>query len=317
VRYYVDAGAGGLAAGVHSTQFEIHDPKVGLLEPVLRLASDTAQAWGRRRGRELFRVAGVIGPTDQAVREAGLARELGYHACLLGLGALRDEGTDTLLAHCRAVAEVMPLVGFYLQPAAGGRVLPYAFWRAFADIENVVAVKIAPFNRYQTLDVVRAVCEAGRARDIALYTGNDDHIVLDLLAPHRVRTSGGEVEARMVGGLLGHWAFWTRRAVEQLDRIREVCDAGGPVPRELLTLAVQVTDVNAAAFDAANGYRGVLPGVHEFLRRQGLLAGTWCLDPSLDLSPGQARAIDRVCRQYPELNDDAFVAAHLDEWLAG
>jgi hypothetical protein len=227
---------------------------------------------------------------------------------------MRDADDDALLGHCRTVAGIVPLMGFYLQPAVGGRVLPYGFWRRLVEIENVVAIKIAPFNRYQTLDVVRAVAESGR-EDIALYTGNDDHIVLDLLTPYRFPVGGRVVERRIVGGLLGHWAVWTRRAVELLAACHAVAASGAPVPGDLLQRAVEVTDANAALFDAAHGFAGCIAGIHEVLRRQGLLEGIWCLDPSETLSPGQSDEIDRVCRMYPHLNDDAFVAEHREEWL--
>jgi dihydrodipicolinate synthase/N-acetylneuraminate lyase len=250
-------------------------------------------------------VAGVCGETAQAVAEASLVRDLGYHAGLLSLGAMREATDDALIAHCRSVAEVVPLIGFYLQPSVGGRVLPYAFWRRFAEIENVVAIKIAPFNRYQTLDVVRGVIEAGRD-DVALYTGNDDNIVADLLTPFRFDRR----ERRIVGGLLGHWSVWTQRAVELLERCR-----GTDATPELLRLGVQVTDCNAAFFDAANGFRSCIAGLHEVLRRQGLLEGTWCLDPHETLSPGQRAEIDRVSAVYPHLHDDEFVARHRDDWL--
>jgi hypothetical protein len=316
-RYYIDAGAGGIAVAVHTTQFEIREPGCGLLEPVLGLAAETADAWCTRRGRRLLKVAGVCGPTAQAVREAGLARAAGYHACLLSLAALREASVPELLAHCREVAAVMPLIGFYLQPAVGGRVLPYAFWRGFAEIDNVLAIKMAPFNRYQTLDVVRAVADAGRAGNIALYTGNDDNIVVDLLTRWRLRTAAGPCELRIVGGLLGHWSVWTRRAVELLESCRRVAAGGGPVPAELLTRAVEVTDCNAAFFDAAGGFAGCIAGLHEVLRRQGLLTGIWCLNPGETLSPGQAAEIDRVSAAYPHLSDDAFVHEHLAGWQRG
>ncbi len=317
-RYYLAAGAGGLAVGVHTTQFGIRKPEVGLYRPLLELAAEEAAAHEipDEQGAIVSRVAGLCGPTPQAIAEAGLARELGFHARLLSLGALRESSEDELIRHCEAVAGVIPLFGFYLQPAAGGRVLPYSFWRRFAEIENVVAVKIAPFNRYQTLDVVRALTEAGRD-DIALYTGNDDAIVLDLVTPYRIRVDDRTRERRLVGGLLGHWAVWTRRAVELHRECRRVVASGGIVPFDLLRRAVEVTDCNAAFFDAAHGYAGCIPGIHEVLRRQGLLEGIWCLDPDETLSPGQREEIDRVCRAYPELNDDVFVAEHRDEWLAG
>ncbi len=315
LNYYAAAGAGGVAVGVHTTQFAIRDPKVGLFEPVLSLASEQFDRIDARGGPPLVRIAGICGRTEQATREAALAVRLRYHAGLLSLGALRDCDEQTMLSHCRAVAEVIPLVGFYLQPAVGGRVLPYRFWREFAQIENVAAIKIAPFNRYQTLDVVRAVAESGRD-DIALYTGNDDNIVVDLLTTYRFPVAGRVVERRIIGGLLGHWAVWTRRAVELLDQCQQAAAAGGPIPAELLQRAVEVTDSNAALFDTANGFAGCIAGIHEILRRQGLLEGIWCLDPQETLSEGQAAELDRVCRSYPHLTDDQFIAEHIDEWLA-
>ena len=295
-RYYLAAGAGGIAVGVHTTQFAIHDPKVGLLRPVLALAREVAQAG------DVVTIAGVCGERKQAVAEAELARSLGYDAVLLSLAALPSASEAELLDHCRAVGSIIPIIGFYLQPAVGGRVLPYSFWRQFAEIPEVVAIKIAPFNRYQTLDVVRAVVESGRSGEIALYTGNDDNILIDLTT----QFDFGGKKARFSGGLLGHWAVWTRHAVSLLAR-REID----------LTLAQQVTDANAAIFDSANRFHGCIPGIHEILRRQGLLAGRWCLDPNEDLSPGQSEEIDRVCKSYPHLcaEDDQFIAAHLDEWL--
>jgi dihydrodipicolinate synthase/N-acetylneuraminate lyase len=314
-RYYHAAGAGGIAVGVHTTQFEIRDPKHGLFKPVLALAAETAAACDVATGRRTVRIAGLCGPTAQAVAEAEFARGIGYHVGLLSLAALREAGDDALLMHCRAVAQVLPLMGFYLQPAVGGRLLSFAFWRRFVEIPNVVAIKIAPFNRYHTLDVVRAVAEAGRAWDVALYTGNDDAIVTDLLTEYAVPTARGLVRLRMVGGLLGHWAFWTRAAVELHARCRAGRESA-TVPAALLTLGAQVTDCNAAVFDAAHGFAGCLPGIHEVLRRQGLLANTLCLNPDERLSPGQREEIERVARAHPHLTDDAFVAAHLESWLA-
>jgi dihydrodipicolinate synthase/N-acetylneuraminate lyase len=273
------------------------------------------EEWCRKRERDILRIAGVCGQAGQARREAQAAVALGYQACLLSLSALKDESIDGLVTHCRAIAEILPVVGFYLQPGVGGLILPYAFWRRFAEIDNVLAIKVAAFNRYQTLDVVRAVADAGRDGDITLYTGNDDSIVIDLLTPFRVQTASGERELRFAGGLLGHWGVWTKRAVQLLDTIKETRRDTGPVPAELLTLAVQVTDMNAALFDAAHGFKGCIPGVHEVLRRQGLLAGTWCLNPAEALSPGQAEELDRVTRAYPHLTDDAFVAENLSSWL--
>jgi dihydrodipicolinate synthase/N-acetylneuraminate lyase len=308
-RYYIDAGAGGLAVGVHSTQFAIREH--GLYEPVLRLARDTVADWA---GRAMVLVAGLSGPTAQARREAEVARELGYHAGLLSLAAMRGAGEDELIAHCLSVSRVMPLVGFYLQPAVGGIELSARFWARFAAIENVVAIKIAPFNRYRTLDVVRGVV-AARAEDrVTLYTGNDDHIVLDLLAPFAVKRDGEDVVVRIRGGLLGHWSVWTRGAVQLFERIRAAV-ASGAIDPALLALDARVTDANAAFFDVANGFAGCIAGCHEVLRRQGLLEGIWCLDPSEGLSPGQAAEIDRVSAAYPELADDAFVRENLARWL--
>jgi dihydrodipicolinate synthase/N-acetylneuraminate lyase len=299
-RYYLASGAGGVAVGVHTTQFEIRDPRVGLYQPVLALAMEELRA------TDAIRIAGIVGATAQAMKEAELAARSGYHAGLLSLAALRHASVAELVEDARAVASVIPVFGFYLQPAVGGRVLPYEFWRRFAEIENVVAIKIAPFNRYQTLDVLRAVAESGRADEIALYTGNDDSIVVDLLTPFRF---GGRT-VRIAGGLLGHWAVWTRRAVELLDCIHEE-----PEYKGWLTRAAEVTDSNAAFFDTANQFAGCIAGLHEVLRRQGLLAGRWCLNPAEDLSPGQMEEIDRVYAAYPHLHDDDFVGQNLDAWL--
>jgi dihydrodipicolinate synthase/N-acetylneuraminate lyase len=305
-RYYVATGAGGLAVGVHTTQFAIREPRFGLYRPVLELAAETA---GESPDRPLL-ISGICGQTAQAVAEAETARSLGYDAGLLSLAALKEAGTDVLLAHCRAVADVMPVVGFYLQPAVGGCVLSRTFWRGFAEIENVVAIKVAPFNRYQTLDVVRAVMEAGRTGEIALYTGNDDSIVVDLLGEVRLP----EGRAEFVGGLLGQWAVGTRAAVGLLEQVK-AWKRQGIAPAEALRLANELTDTNAALFDAANGFAGCIAGIHEVLRRQGLLAGRWCLNEREDLSPGQREEIDRVQAAYPHLHDDAFIAEHLDRWL--
>jgi len=315
-RYYCAAGAGGVAVAVHTTQFEIREPEFGMLEPVLALAAEEVKAYQRTAGRQLALIAGIVGQTEQAIREAELAASLGYHAGLLSLAALEHADTDTLIEHCRAVSQVIPLFGFYLQPAVGGRVLSYDFWRRFAEIGNVVAIKIAPFNRYQTIDVVRGVAEAGRAGDIALYTGNDDHILLDLLTPFRFRVNGRPVTAHIVGGLLGQWAVWTKRAVEMLDLAHRLTKTGRPVSQELLAAAVELTDANAAIFDVANNYAGCIAGINEVLRRQGLLASRHCLKPDEDLSPGQAEEISRVHAAYPSLNDDEFVAERLAQWLS-
>ena len=313
-RYYHAAGAGGVAVAVHTTQFAIRDPAHGLLRPVLQLAAETLDECDARMGRKTLRVAGICGRTRQALAEAAQARDLGYHAGLLSLAALRESTDRELLSHCREVVGVLPVMGFYLQPAAGGRLLSHEFWRGFAEIPNVVAIKIAPFNRYQTLDVLRAVAESGRTTEIALYTGNDDNIIPDLLTVHRFRVHGKTIGVRISGGLLGHWACWTRSAVQLLARCKKARSARS-VPAELLTLGSQVTDCNAAFFDAANGFAGCIAGIHEVLRRQGLLENIVCLDPRERLSPGQFAEVERVCRAYPRLNDDAFVRSHLDLWL--
>lgn len=314
-RYYIAAGAGGLAVGVHTTQFAIRQPEIGLFRPVLELAKEEMDRADAERAEPLVRIAGICGRTAQATAEAELARGLGYHAGLLSLGAMKEADDEALLAHCRAVAGIVPVVGFYLQPSVGGRVLPYSFWRRFAEIEAVAAIKIAPFNRYQTIDVVRAVIEAGRD-DIALYTGNDDNIVMDLVTPYRFDVHGCTVTRRIVGGLLGHWAVWTRKACELLEECHRLCVDNGPIPAEMLARNIEVTDSNAAFFDAANGFAGCIAGLHEVLRRQGLLEGVWCLDAEEIFGPGQLAEIDRVYGAYPHLNDDAFVAEHRDAWLS-
>jgi hypothetical protein len=296
------AGAGGIAVGVHTTQFAIRDPKFALLRPVLELAIKEIRG-------EIVKIAGVCGRQSQAQAEAELAAELGYDAALLSLADLSDQPIATLLDHARSIAATIPIVGFYLQSSIGGPVLPYEFWRKLAEIENLVAIKIAPFNRYQTVEVARAVADSGRAQEIALYTGNDDHILLDLLTEFDF---GGQ-RVRFSGGLLGQWAVWTKTAVCHLERVKRHSSSDF---LELLRLAQQLTDANAALFDPAHNFRGCIPGIHEILRRQGLLKGRWCLDSNEDLSPGQSEEIDRVCRSYPHLTDDVFVQEHLDEWLS-
>ncbi|MEU4641487.1 dihydrodipicolinate synthase family protein [Micromonospora sp. NPDC023814] len=307
-RYYLASGAGGIAVGVHTTQFAIHDPKVGLLAPVLELAAETAA------GSDAILVAGACGDTAQAVAEAELAASLGYDMVLLSPYAPLDE--DALVARARAVGEVLPVIGFYLQPAVGGRELSRGFWARLAALESVVGIKVAPFDRYRTLDVLHGVVAAGRNDDLALYTGNDDHILADLVAPHRVVVDGRAVEVEFVGGLLGQWAVWANTAVTLLDEARRARSGDDAALRRLLTLDGHLTDANAAIFDSANGYHGCIPGIHEVLRRQGLLAGRWCLDPAEELSPGQMVELDRVHRAYPHLRDDDFVAEHLDTWLS-
>src|SRR5438094_250918 len=292
-RYYLAAGAGGLAVGVHTTQFAIRDPKFGLFRPLLQLAAEEMNRASHPGHEPIVRIAGVCGPTPQALAEAALLRECGYHAGLLSLVAVKGASEDQLIAHCRSVAEIIPVFGFYLNPGLGGPVLPYSFWRRLAEIDNVVAIKVAPFDRYRSQDVVRAVIETGRD-DIALYTGNDDTIVMDLLTPFRFETGRGKIERRIVGGMLGQWAVWTKKAVDLLEECHRLIARGGDIPVEMLRRSVEVTDVNSAIFDAANGFAGCIPGVHEILRRQGLLEGIWCLNPEETLSPGQAEEIDRI-----------------------
>lgn len=304
-RYYLASGAGGVAVGVHTTQFEIRKPEVGLYEPVLRIAAEEIEK--SPRSHSFIRVAGITGETANAVKEAAIAVKHGYHIALLSNGGLNHYSEDQLIERAKAVADVIPLFGFYLQPAAGGRLLTYRFWRKFADIPNVHAIKIAAFNRYQTIDVVRAVCESDRRNDIALYTGNDDNIVADLLTTYSFNVNGRKREKKFVGGLLGHWAVWTTKAVELLQEIKQ-----GTTPVEqLLTKGISITDMNAAIFDTANNFHGCIAGIHEVLRRQGLLEGTWCLNPQEEMSAGQSEEIDRMYRDYPELTDDDFVRSFL------
>jgi hypothetical protein len=309
-RYYIDAGSGGLAVGVHTTQFAIRD--VGMYRPVLELAAETASDWSKR---PLALVAGLCGPTHQAVAEADIARGIGYHAGLLSLAAMNSASEDEIIAHCAAVAREIPLVGFYLQPAVGGVILSANFWRRFAAIDNVIAIKIAPFNRYRTLDVLRAVVAAGALDRVALYTGNDDHILLDLTLPFDISDNGVTVRTHFKGGLLGHWSVWTASAIEQFERCKAARNKP-VIPADLLALDARVTDCNSAFFDVAHNFHGCIAGCHEILRRQGLLEGIWCLDPAEGLSPGQMQEIDRVTNEHADLSDDDFVAAHLATWLA-
>ncbi len=312
-RYYFAAGSGGLAVGVHSTQFEIRDPAHNLLRPVLQLAAETIAAERNGALRFFALIAGICGPTKQAAAEADLARSLGYHAGLVSMAAYKTEPESAILAHVATIAKIIPVIGFYLQPAVGGRVFSYAFWRQFAEIPEVVAIKMAPFNRYQTIDVIRAVIAAGRD-DIALYTGNDDTIIADLLTPFTFAHQDRPVTRQIVGGLLGHWGVWTRAAVELFHAARAAA-AEPQIDATWLARAAAVTDMNAALFDAANQFHGCIPGILEVLRRQGLVESVFCLNPAEVLSPGQAEELTRVGAAYPELTDDAFVAEHLAHWL--
>lgn len=312
-RYYLAAGAGGLAVGVHTTQFAIHDPGVGLYGPVLALAAATIAEHESTSRDPVVRIAGIVGDIPQATTEATLAVDLGYHVGLVDLRHAAGASDDHMIEHIRAVAEIIPVMGLYLQPAVGGHDLPYRFWRRVAELDRLVALKIAPFDRYRTLDVARAVADAGRGDDVALYTGNDDHIVLDLLTPLQL---GGGAALHVVGGVLGQWAVWTKHATDLLAECRRIVTHRLPIPPRLLTIAAQLTDANGAIFDTAHGYAGCIPGIQEILCRQGLLAGSWTLHPDETLSPGQSDEIDRVVLAYPHLTDDAFVAEHRDDWLA-
>ncbi len=315
-RYYLAAGAGGLAVGVHTTQFTIHDPKVGLYRPVLELAAETAREADVAVGGKPILIAGILGQTEQAIREAQVASDLGYHIGLLSLTALKGKSIDELIDHARRVSEVIPIMGFYLQSTISGMTLPCEFWRGFVELPNVVGIKIAPFHRYQTLDVLEAVAFSGRVGDVALYTGNDDNILVDLLTRHVFNNGQREVSLQIVGGLLGQWACWTRRAVEHLEMVKRVRETNAPIGLDLLTLASQLTLANKAIFDADNRFTGCIPGISYVLMRQGLLANTASLDTSEKLSPGQAERIDEVSQRYPHLTDDEFVRANVSEWLA-
>jgi hypothetical protein len=316
MRYYVDAGVGGVAVGMHFTQFEIRAPGIDLFTPVLQTCSDEIDRYSRQTGRPIAKVAGFNGRTAAAVRQAEIARELGYHYGIVSMAAFAGAMEQEMIHHVRELAKVMPLFGFYLLTGVGGIKLPYSFWREFVELDNIVGIKIAPFDRYGTVDVARAVADAGREADITLYTGNDDSIVYDLLTPFRFGPAGSARTVRIRGGLLGQWACWTRRAVELHERLLAQADRGEPVTPELLTLSAQITDANAAIFDPLHNYAGSIPGVNEILRRQGLLAGTWTLKRDEVLSPGQSEEIDRVCAAYPHLTDDDFVRANLSRWLS-
>lgn len=307
-RYYLASGAGGVAVGVHTTQFEIRKPEINLLEPVLKLASEEIEK--AKSEKPFIKVAGIVGSVQQAIKEAELAVKYGYHLGLVSMGGLASYSEDELIKRVEAIAEIIPVFGFYLQPAVGGRILSYTFWEKFAAISNVYAIKVAAFNRYQTLDVVRAVCNSPRRNEIALYTGNDDNIVADLLTPYRFTIQGEVVEKRFVGGLLGHYAVWTKKSVELFHEIKKaVADHTGL--EDLLAKNIEVTDMNAAIFDTANSFKGCIAGIHEVLRRQGLMKGIWCLSPEEKLSAGQSEEIDRIYKQYPYLTDDAFVKQFL------
>lgn len=314
IRYYLDAGVGGLAVGVHTTQFEIRDPEINLYQPLLQLAMEEIDAFEKKTGKTIIRIAGVCGGTEQAVKEAALAKQYGYDAVLLSTGGLNDSLEEELIQRAKTVGELMPLIGFYLQPACGGRIFSYDYWSKLCELDSLVCIKAASFNRYYTLDVVRAAALSSRADDIVLYTGNDDNIVIDLLTEYRFEENGQVYTKRFIGGLLGHWSIWTKTVVELFARIKKAANED-MIPKDLLILANEITDCNGAFFDVAHQFAGVIPGVHEVLRRQGLMEGIWCLDPKETLSEGQLEEIDRVYRMYPHLNDDEFVKENLSRWL--
>ena len=316
-RYYMASGAGGLAVGVHTTQFAIHEPKIGLYQPVLELAGETSRKYAESTDFSVpIMIAGVAGDTENALKEAKLAAEMGYHLGLLSLTALKGKSIDEIIDHAKQVAEVIPIMGFYLQEVISQMVLPVEFWRKFVEIPNVLAIKIAPFNRYQTLDVLEAVAHSGRSDEIALYTGNDDNIINDLLTGYEFNVNNHPVSLRIVGGLLGQWACWTKRAVEYLTRIKAICESEIAIPQDMLTLANQLTLANKAIFDADNRFAGCIPGISYVLKQQGILEEVRTLNPDERLSPGQAVMIDRIRRSYPQLTDDDFVKENLHKWLS-
>ena len=309
-RYYIESGAGGIAVGVHTTQFEIHNPEAGLYKPVLEISMEAVKEYGVEN--KLVKVAGICGKTSQAVKEAEIARSSGYDAGLLSLTELKEETENQIIEHAKEVARVIPLFGFYLQHSLGGRFLSFDFWCKFFEIENVIAVKIATFDRYTTIDVVRALLETEKEKEIALYTGNDDNIIFDLITPFKVK----DREVNIVGGLLGHWAFWTKKSVEIFNEVKEIVNNKKPVPPHILTLAAEITDANGAIFDAKNNFAGCISGINEVLRRSGLLEGNWCLNPDEKLSPGQKEEIDRIYQMYPHLRDDEFVRENIERFLS-
>ena len=315
MRYYIDAGAGGVAVGMHFTQFEIRTPGIDLFEPVLRVCSEEIDSWSKKTGRPMVKVAGLNGRTESALRQAETARGLGYDYAIASMAAFGGAMEQEMVHHLKELAKVMPVFGFYLLTGVGGIKLPFSFWRQVMEIENVVAIKIAPFDRYGTIDVVRALAESGREKDITLYTGNDDSIIYDFITPYRFGPVEAAKTVRIRGGLLGQWGCWTKRAVELHERLLRIVDGEESVTPELLTLSAQITDANAALFDPFHSYAGSIPGVHEVLRRQGLLEGTWTLKRDETLSPGQLEEIERVCKDYPHLTDDEFVKVNLDRWL--
>jgi len=315
-RYYLNAGVGGLAVAVHTTQFEIRKPEFNLLEPVLKIAAEEVDAFEKKTGKTIIKIAGACGDIPQAVKEAELAKSLGYDAVLLSPGGLHHYTEDDFIERTKKVAEIIPVIGFYLQTSVGGKIFSYDYWKRLVEIDNLIAIKAAPFNRYQTLDVARAVAFSSRKDKIALFTGNDDNIVVDLLTKYEFTENGETRTVQFVGGLLGHWCVWTKRVCEMYEMLKDFSKQEY-IPAKLLTLAAEVTDCNAAFFDSANAFAGCIAGVHEVLRRQGIMKGIWCLNPDETLSPGQSEEIDRIYKLYPHLNDDEFVKENLESWING
>ena len=313
MKYYLNCGVGGIATAVHTTQFEIRKPEIALFDPILKIVSEEIDGFEKKNNKVIVKVAGVCGAAEQAVREAETAKKYGYDAVLLSPGGLNSLSEEELIERTARVAEIMPVIGFYLQTAVGGRVFSYDYWEKICATENVAAIKCASFNRYQTLDVVRAAAMSERSGEITLYTGNDDNIVIDLLTEYSFDKNGKTVKRGFDGGLLGHWSVWTKKAVEIFNRIKEE-KGKEAVSKEMLTLAAQITDSNGAFFDTANNFSGCIPGLHEVLRRQGLMKNIYCLNPEETLSKGQAEEIDRVYRAYPHLNDDKFIADNIEAW---
>lgn len=311
-RYYIAAGVGGVAVGVHTTQFEIRDSQFNLYEKVLSLAMEEMK--NAQVPDSFIKIGGISGPLEQAIKEARFLQEIGYDLGLLSMGGLQDSTEEELITRTKKIAEIIPVIGFYLQTAVGGRILSFDFWNQIAEIPNVHAIKVAPFNRYQTFDVIRAVCHSSRNEEIAIYTGNDDNIINDLLTTYRIDVDGKKVEKQIIGGLLGHWSVWTKTTVDIFQTVKEAL-THGEIPSELLTLGQEITDANAAFFDPNNQFRGSIAGINEVLARQGLLQGNWCLLDKEKLSPNQSDEIDRVYVAYPHLNDDEFVKANLEKWF--
>lgn len=315
MKYYLNCGVGGIATAVHTTQFEIREPEIGLFEPILKIVSEEIDKFEKENNTVIVKVAGVCGKSEQAVKEAELAKKYGYDSVLLSPGGLNDMSEDYMVERTKAVAEIMPVIGFYLQTACGGRQFSYNYWERICEIPNVIAIKCASFNRYTTLDVVRAAALSERCDDITLYTGNDDNIVIDLLTKYKFGKDGKRVVKGFDGGLLGHWSVWTKKAVEIFEKVQKEKNKASISP-ELLTLAAEVTDTNSAFFDTAHNFSGCIAGLHEILRRQGLMKNIYCLNPEETLSEGQLDELNRVCDMYPHLNDNDFIKENIEEWKA-